>query len=177
MPSSGRANPPDPPSRFFPDQQWEHYVVWHRVNDLIYSLPNYFEAELVIRGINVTEVFSIGSAFATVIETQVVNILNKLRSIWDTENAYSKYAFIRQSQTFPDVLLRNLEKPDDIVFGIELKSWYVLSKEGEPSFRYKVDPDACAAADLIVVVPWILSDVISGAPRLLAPFKESVSHK
>ncbi len=172
MPSSGSANPVDPPLKVPPVQQWEHYGVWHRVNDLIYSLPNYFEAELVIRGINVTEVFSMGSAFATVIETQVVNILNKLRGIWDPENAYSKYAFIRQSQTFPDVLLRNLETPDDILFGIELKSWYVLSKEGEPSFRYKVDPDACATADLIVVVPWILSDVLSGTPGLLTPYKE-----
>jgi hypothetical protein len=70
------------------------------------------------------------------------------------------------------VLLRNLENPSDILFGIELKSWYVLSKEGEPSFRYKVDPDACASADLIIVVPWILSDVISGTPGLLTPYKE-----
>ena len=38
--------------------------------------------------------------------------------------------------------------------GIELKGWYVLAKEKEPSFRYKVTPAVCAPADLLVVVPW-----------------------
>ncbi len=82
------------------------------------------------------------------------------------------YSFIRQPQTFPDVLLRNVENEEDILFGIELKSWYVLSKEGEPSFRYQVTPAACARADLLVIVPWILSDVISGVPGLLRPYVE-----
>ncbi|HIE25969.1 TPA: hypothetical protein EYP66_01630, partial [Candidatus Poribacteria bacterium] len=146
--------------------------MWDKVNDLIYALPNYFETELVVKGINVTEIFSIGTAFATVVETQVVNMLNRLRGIWDSENEYSNYAFIRQSQTFPDVLLRNVGDENDILFGIELKSWYILSKEGEPIFRYKIDPDTCADADLLVVIPWILSEVISGTPKLLTPYKE-----
>lgn len=160
------------PSRICPGDQWTHYKIWDKVNDLIYSLPNYFQTELVVKGINVTEIFSMGSAFATVVETQVVSILNRLRGIWDPENEYSNYAFIRQSQTFPDVLLRNVEVENDILFGVELKSWYVLSKEGEPSFRYKIDPDACANADLLVVIPWLLSEVISGTPKLLTPYKE-----
>jgi hypothetical protein len=48
--------------------------------------------------------------------------------------------------------------------GIELKGWYVLAKEKEPSFRYKVTLTVCAPADLLVVVPWALSNVISGRP-------------
>ncbi len=79
----------------------------------------------------------------------------------------------RQSQTFPDVLLRSLRDENEIIFGIELKSWYVLSKEGEPSFRYQVTPEACATADFIVIIFWLLSEVIAGTPRLLIPYKES----
>lgn len=161
-----------PPERTLPDKNWEHFEVWERVNDLIYALPNYFETELVIRGINVTEIFSIGSVFANIIESQVIKILNQLRSVWDPNNEYSDYQFVRQSQTFPDVLFRQVTNPNNIIFGIELKSWYVLSKEGEPSFRYKIDPDACATADLLVLIPWLLSDVVSGTPKLLVPYKE-----
>jgi hypothetical protein len=160
------------PSKTYPEKKWAYYNMWDRVSDLIYSLPNHFDTELIIKGINVTEIFSVGSAFSTIIESQVINILNRLRNTWDPDNNYSNYAFVRQSQTFPDVLLRNIENENDIIFGIELKSWYALSKEGEPSFRYKIDPDACASADLIVIIPWILSDVISGTPNLLTPYKE-----
>jgi hypothetical protein len=170
--SSNSVVTPVQPSRVPPGEQYPHFELWDRVNDLIYSLPNYFETDLVVKGINVTEIFSIGGAFSTVVDTQVVNILNRLRSVWDPDNEHSNYAFFRQSQTFPDVLLRSVTDEWDILFGIELKSWYVLSKEGEPSFRYKIDPDACAPADLLVVIPWLLSEVISGTPTLLTPYKE-----
>ena len=64
------------PTKTMPDEHWEHYEVWKRIFTVFYSLPNYFETELVIKGINVTEIFSVGNAFAGVVETQVVNILN-----------------------------------------------------------------------------------------------------
>lgn len=54
--------------------------------------------------------------------------------------------------------------------GIELKGWFALSKEGEPTFRYTITPNACAPADLLVVFPWVLSDVVAGSPKLLRPF-------
>lgn len=162
---------PTLPSKISPDRAWEHYEVWERVNTVFYALPNYFKTELVIKGINVTEIFSVGGVLSNIVETQVVNILNNMRNIWDPDNKYSRYTFVRQSQTFPDVLLKDLQG-GEILFGIELKSWYVLSKEGEPSFRYQVTPSACAVADLLVVIPWILSDVISGTPKLLRPYVE-----
>ena len=64
------------------------------------------------------------------------------------------------------------EAPDEeaIIMGIELKGWFALSKEGEPTFRYTVTPNACADADLLVVYPWVLSDVVAGSPKLLRPF-------
>lgn len=164
------------PKKSEPSREWIHYPVWNRVRDAIYSLPNYFETDLVIKGVNVTELFSVGSLFSSVVESQVVAILNSLRNLWDPDNKYAEYAFIRQSQTFPDVLLASLRKKGDILFGIELKSWYVLSKEGEPSFRYTITPEACAEPDLLVTIPWMLSDVISGSPKLLSPYMESARY-
>jgi len=89
-------------------------------------------------------------------------------------------AFVRQPQTFPDVLLRRStsegDRGDDIILGIELKGWYLIAKEGEPSFRFQVTPKACAPQDLIVVVPWALSNVIAGEPKVFSPYIESAKY-
>jgi hypothetical protein len=155
-----------------PENSWEHFEVWQKVLDLIEAMPNYFKSEILIKGINVTDIYAVGNLFSAIIEAQIVDTLNKLRNIWDEDNKYSNYVFIRQSQTFPDILLVNIQNSRDVIFGIELKAWYVFSKESEPSFRYTVDPDACARPDLLVVVPWFLSEVISGSPNLMFPYIE-----
>ncbi len=54
-----------------------------------------------------------------------------------------------------------------------LKGWYLLAKEAEPSLRFQVTEIACADQDLLVVVPWVLDNVISGSPILFEPFVES----
>lgn len=160
------------PIRQPPSKDWEHYAVWQKVYDLIEALPNYFKSEILIKGINVTDIYAVGSLFSAVIEAQIVDMLNKLRSVWDSENQYSNYTFIRQSQTFPDILFANIQNNNYIIFGIELKAWYVFSKESEPSFRFTVDSDACGSPDLLVVMPWFLSEVLSGTPSLLFPYIE-----
>lgn len=156
-----------------PNQTWEHFEVWQKVLYLLEAMPNYFKSEILIKGINVTDIYSVGNLFSAVIEAQIVDTLNRLRNIWDENNKYSNYTFIRQSQTFPDILLANIQNNRDVIFGIELKAWYVFSKESEPSFRYSVTPDACAIPDILVVVPWFLSEVISGSPNLMFPYIES----
>jgi hypothetical protein len=112
------------------------------------------------------------SALGAAIEISVVESLNELREMWDPQQQYADFSFVRQSQRFPDVLLRT-DNPapahDSILMGIELKGWFLLSKEGEPSFRYKINPACCAEADLLVVVPWVFDSVVSGAPKLLSP--------
>jgi len=137
-----------------PCENWEHFDVWQKILNLIEAMPNYFKSEIIIKGINVTDIYSVGNLFSAVIEAQIVDTLNKLRNIWDEDNKYSNYTFIRQAQTFPDILLVDIKNNRDVIFGIELKAWYVFSKESEPSFRYTIDPDACARPDLLVVVPW-----------------------
>ncbi|MER8465232.1 hypothetical protein [Mesorhizobium sp. M1396] len=63
-----------------------------------------------------------------------------------------------------------------MILGIELKGWYALAKEEEPSFRFQVTPAVCASADLLVVVPWTLSKVISGSPQVFTPFVIGARH-
>jgi len=169
------------PQRVIPDTSWSYFDVWDSTKSLLYSIPNHFQADLSIRGVNVTEIFSVGTLFSGILETQIVETLNRLRGIWDKDAKYFPYSFVRQPQNFPDVLLMRTAggeefKSKDILFGIELKSWYILSKEGEPSFRYQITPAACADADLLVIVPWILSDVVSGVPKLFQPWIESARY-
>lgn len=165
-------NSQTPPTQKPPENTWEYFELWTKINELIRTLPNFFQSQIVVKGINATDVYAVGSLFSSAIESSLVEGLNKMRNIWDPENKYLSFAFKRQSQTFPDVLLVDSIKNDKIIFGIELKAWYALSKEEEPSFRFKVDPDACAEPDLLVVFPWLLSDVIAGQPILLPPFVE-----
>lgn len=56
--------------------------------------------------------------------------------------------------------------------GIELKGWYLLAREGEPSFRYRVTPSACSPFDLVAVIPWHLKNVLSGVPVVYEPYIE-----
>ena len=138
----------------------------------IFALPARFESELAISGVLSTDLFAFNSSLAATIEEQVVASLNRLRAVWDADQEYSLYSFERQPQTFPDVVLRATsgDVGTRVLMGIELKGWYALAKEKEPSFRYRVTPAVCAPADLLVVVPWVLSEVVSGSPRVLAPY-------
>jgi len=152
--------------------------VWRRVRESLYALPSSFHSATVISGIRATEIFTLNAALAATIEDQVVTTLNSMRGSWDPGGAYKPYRFVRQAQKFPDVLLkrRKSDGTDDILFGIELKGWYLLAKEKEPSLRFQTDPDACAVPDLIAVVPWALSNVISGTPMVFDPWTESARY-
>jgi len=138
----------------------------------LYALPAYFKPETLISGLLATDIFSLNSALGATIEAQVVEALNEIRSAWEVDKKYAEYSFVRQPQTFPDVRLQRFRTDGsvDILFGIELKGWYLLAKEGEPSFRFSASPEACAPADLLAVYPWCLSNVISGRPQLFPPF-------
>ena len=178
MPTRESRSKPSPPKPRDPPKSWDHIELWHAVKNAIYTLPSRFESELVISGVLATDLFAFNASLGATIEEQVVASLNKLRSLWDPDQKYAHYNFERQPQTFPDVVLR-ASAPDvepKILMGIELKGWYVLAKEREPSFRYKVTPSVCAPADLLVVVPWALSEVVSGSPRVFVPFVIGAKH-
>ncbi|HUT60522.1 MAG TPA: hypothetical protein VNA25_21980 [Phycisphaerae bacterium] len=138
-------------------------------------MPIYFRTETHISGIMATDLHTLNTVLGATIEEQVVRTLNLMRSTWDPDEQYALYSFVRQAQTFPDVLLRRTAG-DEILLGIELKGWYLLAKEAEPSLRFQVTVGACAQRDLIVVVPWVLGNVISGSPVLFEPFIESAKY-
>lgn len=164
---------PPPPVRVLPDT-WAHYVLWQRVNDALRALPDYFKTATTIEGILGPDIFTLNSVLGATIEEQIVRSLNDLRPVWDPDKRYQTYAFVRQSQCFPDVVLRqSTAVGQDILMGIELKGWYLLANEGEPSMRFYATPAVCNPWDLLVVVPWALSNVLAGSPKAYAPFIES----
>jgi hypothetical protein len=137
-----------PPHRVSPPSNWRYRKVWEAVrNRALPELPLHFRSTIQIGGIHATEIYTFGAALSAAIEEEVVRTLNSLREVWDGERTFPNAQFVRQPQRFPDVLLID-EGQDQIIFGIELKSWYLLAKEGEPSFRFTATPSACAPADL-----------------------------
>ncbi len=153
-----------------PGPEWQGGL-YQRVITAVYALSDLFRTALNVTGVRATDLYTLNSALGASIEQSVVDNLNALRTIWDPDQTLRPYAFVRQPQVFPDVRLQtatpNVEPK--VLMGIELKGWFALAKEGEPSFRYAVTPAACAPADILVVFPWILDEIISGKPKLLRP--------
>lgn len=163
-----------------PDSTWPHHVLYSRVIDALHALPSRFRTSLRIAGISATDLFTLNTPLGAAIESSVVENLNSLRELWDPDGKYEVYSFVRQAQVFPDVRLQTtapgVAAADRILMGIELKGWFILAKEGEPSFRYKASPLVCSPQDLMVVFPWGLDEVISGAPKLMRPFVEEARY-
>lgn len=173
-PSSPPYTPPTSPPHTAQELQ-----LWQDVKNTLVALPSYFTSPLALQGIPVTDLFTFAASLGATIEEQVVSNLNRLRSTtWDKQGQYAHYTFERQPQRFPDVILTTrvpgLTPPT--LLGIELKGWYILAKEGEPTFRYEVTPAVCSELDLLVVFPWALSSVVSGSPVLFAPFVTGARH-
>ena len=159
-----------PPNPAEPVDSWEHYQLYRSVIDALYAVPARFTSRTFIEGIAATDLQTLNTVLGATIEEQVVATLNLMRPVWDPGEQYLRFSFQRQAQVFPDVLLKADRNGQEIVLGIELKGWYLLSKEEMPNFRFQVTAGACADADLIVVVPWSLSNVLSGVPVTYKPF-------
>lgn len=177
-PNSTLAPPPKPIAQGGPSESWAHFDLYKNVLSALYALPGRFHSPLVIEGVMATDLHTMNTALGAAIEQSVVDSLNELRSLWDPQNRYANYSFARQSQTFPDVLLRTTD-PDatePILMGIELKGWFAIAKEAEPSARFYASEHACADADLLVVMPWLFDSVVSGRPRLMKPIIAEAKH-
>lgn len=164
---------PNPPQRQEPEG-WAHYDLFRRVKRALLALPVHYKSETHISGIRATDLHTLGPVVGATIEEEVVATLNAMREVWDPDDEYQEYSFVRQPQTFPDVLLRRPgeAEEDEILLGIELKDWYLLAKEGEPNLRFKVTQQACNPWDLFVTVPWVLGQVLSGTPTVMTPYVE-----
>lgn len=146
------------------------------VVDALASLPFYFTSTINMEGLDAGDLFSMNTLLGGAIEIQTVETLNRIRDVWDPDDEWQEYGFQRFSQSFPDVRLVHPSRPTEPALGIELKGWYLLSKEAEPSFRFTATAAACSPWDLIAVVPWSLSNVLSGTPRAHQPFVEQARY-
>jgi hypothetical protein len=167
------AQVPQPPTEPELDPEDPKTRLQARLRTALLALPSYFEFNNYISGVNATDLFSLNTLLGASIESQVVKALNTERLLWDPDNDWIGCVFERQSQAFPDVrLIRKSDTgaPPTIVLGIELKGWFMLAKEGEPSFRMTQTPAACARHDLLAVIPWYLDNVLSGKPVAAEPF-------
>ncbi len=166
---------PAPPRRADLDPESPAARLRNGVSDALRALPSFFESSTNIEGVLATDLFALNTLLGATIEVQVVATLNRMREVWDPDNEWQTHVFERRAQTFPDVrLVSSADKAP--LLGVELKGWYVLAKEGEPSLRMTVNPRACAELDLIAVVPWHLSNVLAGVPVALSPWVESARY-
>lgn len=161
----------EPPSPREPETSWEHHALYETTRDLLFEAP--LTLSLNIQGpsgMSVTGIQALGPALAADLEEGLVEALNNQRPRWDPKGRYSRFGFVRQPQTFPDILFQRLDVPGAPLFGIELKSWYLLANEEEPSLRFKTAKEVCADADLLVVYPWCFSEVLYGVARVFKPY-------
>ena len=120
---------PQSPTRNLPESDWNHAQLYHNIREAIVSLPSNFHSTTNISGILATDLHTLNTVLGATIEEKVVSTLNEIRAIWDPLQKYAFYRFVRQAQTFPDVLFHKAGDDRDIVLGIELKGWYLLAKE------------------------------------------------
>lgn len=172
------STPPPAPQRIDPELLEPAMAeLYQGVREALAALPAEFEFDNPVSGIDATDLHALNTLMATGIEGQVVEVLNALRTVWDRNRRWSDYYFVRSAQSFPDVRLgRRTNAGFEPVLGIELKGWFLLSKEGVPSLRYSVAADACAPQDLICVVPWYLSNAVSGKPQVAPPWVEQARY-
>lgn len=172
------APPPAPPERTpIPSDDPKRVKLLTNVKDALRSISAYFDSGTHIEGLEAGDLFNLNSVLGSSIEVQVVDTLNRIRKVWDPDNEWPEHGFERSSQTFPDVrLVARTGGNVSVVLGIELKGWYLLAKEGEPSFRYKVAPAVCSEFDVLAVVPWHLKNVLSGVPVVYEPYIEQARY-
>lgn len=156
---------------FLSDKDDRAELVLRLRNKAFPSLPTECFIENEYSGILATDLFSLNTLLGSMIENKVVLFLNTHRNLWDS-GKWGEYHFIRSNESFPDVrLVKKIGGTEATpILGIELKSWFILSKEGEPSFRYKTAAEACDRGDLLCIVPWYLSNAVCGKPILTTPW-------
>ncbi|MGB9995294.1 hypothetical protein ACPMJQ_11985 [Streptomyces pseudogriseolus] len=172
FPSQANAIPSAPVRPALPKD--ERGALAKNVEDALQALPIHFKTNTNIEGIEAGDLFSLSGVLGGTIEIQTVETLNRLRPVWDPDDLWPDYGFERSSQAYPDVrLVTRSSGKEPIVLGIELKGWYLLSKEEEPSYRYVATKEASSPYDLICVVPWHLNNILSGVPKVLPPYIEN----
>lgn len=102
-----------------------------------------------------------------VVEDRIPEMLNRVRATtWDEDGKLGAYEFRRFTIGFPDILLVERANPDNIIFEIEAKSWYILSKDALTA-RFLTSTKVITPGTLVIIVGWLLDGIVSGSPTLL----------
>ena len=102
-----------------------------------------------------------------VIEDRIPALLNSVRDrTWDENGELHAYEFRRFPIGFPDILLVERANPDNVLFELEAKSWYILSGDSLTA-RFETSIDAMRDGTIVAIVGWLLDGVVSGSPKLL----------
>ena len=106
-------------------------------------------------------------------EKQLAISLENHRTLWDPHNEYADHHWFHQGDVFPDLFFSKgrdgKELRENVRVAIEVKSWYIFSKESEPSLRFK--QAGCFVNDtcIVVIFPWFLTNVVGGRVAVLPP--------
>lgn len=102
------------------------------------------------------------------VEDRLPALLNRVRErTWDEDGALLGYEFRRSTIGFPDILLVERANPENVIFEIEAKSWYVLSGDALTA-RFLTSRQAINDGTLVAIVAWVLDGVVAGHPKLLS---------
>lgn len=102
-----------------------------------------------------------------VVEDRVPELLNRVRSTtWDEDGKLGAYEFRKSPIGFPDTLLVERLDPDNVIFEIEAKSWYILSGDTLTA-RFETAQSVITPGTLVVIAAWMLDSVVSGSPKLM----------
>jgi len=160
----------------YPPETWKHHTVYTRVRRLL-AHPGFMPQGRRIpkdftRFLDPLDGLSgLNDTVGHMVESLATEALNRARKEWDPNGDYADYEFVLRKRKFPDVVLQHKRRRGkDILFGIELKSWNLLAKEGAPSFRFKASPEACAPGDLFACFPWVLEGFVGGKLRFFKPY-------
>ena len=171
-----RSMPHSGPVRNLPSCDWEHYELYQGIRYALSTLSSHFRSWTRVSGILASNLHSLDVALGSTLQEQIVHTLNETHSVWDPRKQYESCRFVRQSEVFPRVLLREASDSSRILLGVELYGWYPLAKDKAPRACLKVSPTVCAKQDLIVVVPWVLDSIVNGCPMVFDPFIEAAEH-
>jgi len=107
-----------------------------------------------------------------IVEDRIPALLNSVRErTWDEDGSLQDYEFRRFTIGFPDILLVERANPDNVIFQLEAKSWYILSADSLTA-RFETSPVVMTSGTVIAVVAWLLDGVVSGSPKLLRIFTD-----
>jgi hypothetical protein len=127
-----------------------------RIEDLRFPLPG-----------DLKDIAKASGLVSGIVEDRIPALLNSVRTTtWDEEGELGDYEFRKLAIGFPDILLVKRSDPDVVLFEIEAKSWYILSRDALTA-RFLTSQTIIRPGTLVVVVAWMLDSVVSGSPVLL----------